>query len=119
MRALIISVLIVVACKKPDDGGASTKSSSTPPIKVATIATTEAPTPDVLTLTGMIAADQRSDVTADTSGKVVNVMIERGQRVKMGQPVIQLDVRNAALSAREAQANLANARAQKQLAEQE
>ena len=38
----------------------------------------EAPTPEVLTLTGRIAADQRSDVTADTQGKVINVMIERG-----------------------------------------
>ena len=37
----------------------------------------------------------------------------------MGQPVVQLDVRNAALSAREAQANLESARAQKQLAEEE
>jgi membrane fusion protein (multidrug efflux system) len=46
-------------------------------------------------------------------------MIERGQRVKLGQAVVQLDVRNAALNAREAQANLEAARAQKQLAEQE
>ena len=67
----------------------------------------------------MVAADQRSDVTADTQGKVINVMVERGQRVKMGQPVVQLDVRTAALAAREAQANLAAARAQKQLAEEE
>ena len=79
----------------------------------------EAPSPDVLTLTGMIAADQRSEVTADTQGKVIAVLVERGQRVKMGQPVVQLDVRNASLSAREAQANLEAARAQKQLAEEE
>ena len=67
----------------------------------------------------MIAADQRSEVTADTQGKVIDVMVERGQRVKIGQPVVQLDVRSAALGAREAQANLAAARAQKQLADQE
>jgi membrane fusion protein (multidrug efflux system) len=47
------------------------------------------------------------------------VLIERGQRVKMGQPVVQLDVRTAALSAREAHANLEAARAQKALAEEE
>jgi RND family efflux transporter MFP subunit len=79
----------------------------------------ELPAPDVLTLTGVLAADQRSEVTADTQGKVVAVLVERGQRVKMGQPVVQLDVRNAALSSREAQANLESARAQKQLAEEE
>jgi membrane fusion protein, multidrug efflux system len=72
-----------------------------------------------LTLTGVIAADQRSEVTADTQGKVVAVLVERGQRVKAGDPVVRLDVRTASLSAREAQANLEAARAQKQLAEEE
>jgi membrane fusion protein (multidrug efflux system) len=39
--------------------------------------------------------------------------------VKLGQPVVQLDVRSAALGANEAQANLTAAKAQKDLAEQE
>src|SRR5262245_12990692 len=90
-----------------------------PPVKVPLVVAAEAPAPDLLTLTGIIAADQRSEVTADTQGKVVSVLVERGQRVKMGQPVVQLDVRTAALSAREAQANLESARAQKKLAEEE
>jgi membrane fusion protein (multidrug efflux system) len=104
------------SCKKPEDAGSRPPP---PPVKVPLAVVEEAPAPDVLTLTGMIAADQRSDVTADTQGKVISVLVERGQRVKMGQPVVQLDVRNAALSAREAQANLEAARAQKQLAEEE
>src|SRR5262249_32812818 len=70
-------------------------------------------------LTGMITADQRAEVTADTQGKVISVMVERGQRVKMGAAVVQLDVRTAALSAREAQANVESARAQRKLAEEE
>jgi membrane fusion protein (multidrug efflux system) len=106
----------LTSCKKKDDEAIRTPP---PPIKVPLAVVEEAPVPDVLTLTGTIAADQRSEVTADTQGKVVSVLVERGQRVKMGQPVVQLDVRNAALSAREAQANLAGARAQKQLAEEE
>src|SRR5690606_334082 len=89
------------------------------PVKVATATATEAPTPDVIVVTGKVAADQRSDVTADTQGKVINVMIERGQRVKLGQAVVQLDTRSAALGAREAAANLAAVKAQKELADQE
>ena len=50
---------------------------------------------------------------------MMNVMIERGQHVKLGQPVVQLDTRSAALSAREASAALASARVQKQLADDE
>ncbi|MGN6108695.1 MAG: efflux RND transporter periplasmic adaptor subunit, partial [Kofleriaceae bacterium] len=88
-------------------------------MKLPLVAATEGPTPHELVLTGMVAADQRAEVTADTQGKVINVMVERGQRVKMGAPVVQLDVRSAALSAREAQANLASARAQRELAEEE
>jgi membrane fusion protein (multidrug efflux system) len=88
-------------------------------VKIATAVAGEAPTPDVIVVTGLIAADQRSDVTADTQGKVINVLCERGQRVKLGQPCVTLDVRSAALGAREAAANLAAARSQKQLADQE
>jgi membrane fusion protein (multidrug efflux system) len=117
MRRLLL-VLVLVACKKPGaDEGAKTPPA--PPVKVTTLAAPEAPAPEVLTLTGMVAADEHSDVTADTQGKVVNVMIQRGDRVKLGQAVVQLDVRSAALGAREAQANLEAARAQKDLADQE
>jgi membrane fusion protein (multidrug efflux system) len=108
----------LVACNKKDADTAK-HAPPAPPVKVETIAAVEAATPELLTLTGMIAADQRSEVTADTQGKVIAVMIERGQRVKMGDPVVRLDVRSAALSSREAQANLAAARAQKELAEGE
>jgi membrane fusion protein (multidrug efflux system) len=116
--ALLASLASLSSCKKKGDDAAS-KAPPAPPVKVPLAPVEEAPAPDVLTLTGMIAADQRSEVTADTQGKVIAVLVERGQRVKMGQPVVQLDVRTAALSAREAQANLESARAQKQLAEEE
>jgi membrane fusion protein (multidrug efflux system) len=119
MRAVVAFALLasLSSCQKKEDGTASR--ATAPPVKVSVVVAEEAPAPELLTLTGLIAADQRSEVTADTQGKVVSVLVERGQRVKMGQPVVQLDVRNAALSAREAQANLATARAQKQLAEEE
>src|SRR3954449_1934442 len=120
MRAAAMLAILasLSACKKP---GSETdaKAPLPPPEKLDLVVAQEAPSPDVLTLTGVIAADQRSEVTADTQGKVIAVLVERGQRVKMGQAVVQLDVRNAALSSREAQANLEAARAQKQLAEEE
>ncbi|HET9619987.1 MAG TPA: efflux RND transporter periplasmic adaptor subunit [Kofleriaceae bacterium] len=116
--ALLASLPAFSACKKKEEA-VLTKAPATAPVKVPLVVAAEAPTPDILTLTGTIAADQRSEVTADTQGKVVAVLVERGQRVKMGQPVVQLDVRSNALSAREAQANLAAARATKQLNDEE
>lgn len=125
MRAFAVCSWIVItgvmtgsACKKPDPAGDAGKSPQAA-IRVATVKAAEQPTPDVLTITGMIIADQRADVTADTQGKVINVMIERGQRVKLGQAVIQLDVRTARLSAKEAQAALQSARVSKRLADEE
>ncbi len=119
MRASAVLLLVALSACNKEDAGQATKAPPPPPVKVALVAAEEAATPDVLMLTGMLAADQRSEVTADTQGKVIAVMVERGQRVKMGDPVVRLDVRTAALSAREAQANLAAARAQKNLAEEE
>jgi membrane fusion protein (multidrug efflux system) len=121
MRALaVVLVFAATGCKKPSEGvGGATKAPPAPALKVVTATAAEAPTPEVIVLTGRVAADQRSDVTSDTQGKVINVMIARGQRVKLGQAVVQLDTRSAALCAREAAANLAAAKAQKDLADQE
>ncbi len=119
--ALALAVASSAAgCKKPDDANAAaTKAPAAPPVKVAMVTAAEQAVPEVLTLTGTVAADQRAEVTADTQGKVINVMVERGQRVKMGQAVVSLDVRSAALSQREAAANLSAARTQRQNAEDE
>jgi membrane fusion protein, multidrug efflux system len=117
---LALVLLAAIGCKKPSDSGSgSAKPPPAPPVKVTAAVVAEAPTPNVIVVTGRVAADQRSDVTADTQGKVINVMINRGDRVKLGQPVVQLDVKSAALGAREAAANLAAAKAQQQLADQE
>lgn len=117
-----LNALVLLAgstgCNKKDAEQAA-KAPAAPTVKVDLVTAVEGTAPDLLTLTGMIAADQRSEVTADIQGKVVGVMVERGQRVKMGEAVVRLDVQSAALSAREAQANLATARAQKALAEEE
>ncbi len=115
--AVLLLVSLAACNKKAADDGA--KHAPPPPINVDLVSAEKASTPKTLVLTGMIAADQRAEVTADTQGKVLAVMVERGQRVKMGDPLVRLDVRNAALGAREAQANLAAARAQKALAEEE
>lgn len=112
--------LVVALAACGNKGGETVEKKAPPPaVKLPLATAVEAPAPDQLTLTGIIAADQRSEITADTQGKVLQVMVELGQRVKMGESLAQLDVRQAALSAREAQANVQNARAQRALADEE
>jgi membrane fusion protein (multidrug efflux system) len=124
MRALwttatILALAAALAACTKKDGEAVEKKPPPPPVKVVLAPAAEGDSLQQLVLTGTVAAKQRSEVTADTAGKVLAVRVERGDRVKMGQPLIWLDVQSAALGAREAQANLANARAQRALAEQE
>lgn len=111
------SLSLLVACGKKAD--TADKAPPPPPVKLPLTTVTSADTPDQIVLTGLVAAHQRAEVTADTQGKVLAVMVERGMRVKKGDGVIRLDVQNAALAAREARANLASARAQRELAEEE
>lgn len=118
-RRSALLLVLIAACGKKSGAEDAVKKEPAAPVKVPLVTAKAEPTPQQVTLSGTVAADQRAEVTADTQGKVINVMVERGKRVKQGDPVVQLDVRSAALGAREAQANLSSARAQRELAEQE
>lgn len=111
IRFLLLS-LLAAACNESAAQHAPPIEPITP-VELVTIST--GPTPELLTLTGKIVADQRAEITADTQGKVLEVLVDRGQRVKRGQPVIRLDVRIASLSTAEASANLDAARSEQKL----
>lgn len=118
MHKLTLLSLFAVACNESAAERAPTKpTEATAKVELATVES--AATPEVIDLTGKVIADQRAEITADTQGKVLEVLVERGQRVVKGQPVIKLDVRSAALSTSEAAANLDAARSEQQLAEVE
>lgn len=119
IRAAVLLVPALIACGKKPAAEDAVKKEPPAPVKVPLVTAKAEPTPQQVVLSGTVRADQRAEVTSDTQGKVINVMVERGKRVKQGDPVVQLDVRSAALGAREAQANLASARAQRELAEEE
>lgn len=82
-------------------------------VKVQTITVAEADAPLFVTVTGTVVADQSSNVASQVPGKVTAVLVELGQTVKAGQPLLRLDTSSAALGAAEAQAQLRAAIAQK------
>lgn len=119
MRAGWIAVLaIATGCGKKSDNQ-TTKKPPPPPVAAKLETAQPGTTPQRLVLTGILAANWRTELTADTQGKVTDVLHERGETIHKGDPLLQLDVRTAALGAREVQANLNSARAQRELAEQE
>ena len=65
--------------------------------------------PKLLTITGVLEPDMRTDLAANAQGRVVRTFVERGDHVKAGQLLAQLDVRAAVLTRAEAVANAASA----------
>ena len=82
------------------------------PIKVTTVAAVEQMVPEEIPLTGVLDAFERTELTANATGRVVKVFVELGQTVAAGTVIAQLDSRSAALSQVEAAANLKSAGAQ-------
>ena len=100
---ILVGVLALSACHRQDEAHAK---QAEPRVKVSTVAIGTQPGPREITLTGVLAANERSELTANASGRVVRVFVELGQRVPQGAPIAQLDKRTATLAAREADANV-------------
>jgi membrane fusion protein (multidrug efflux system) len=103
LAPLVLVVAGLAACKRADapKGGKAPE----PHVKVDTEIVAERPLPKDLTLTGVLDADQRTDLAANATGRVVRTLVERGQRVSAGDLLVQLDTRAAALSRVQAVAN--------------
>lgn len=99
---------------------ATANNQSTPrSFQVSTATVVERAVPRVIPLTGTLNADLRTDLTANASGRVVKTFVERGQRVALGATLAQLDIRSAAASASEAEAEIANSKTQLENAQAE
>ncbi|WP_438025350.1 efflux RND transporter periplasmic adaptor subunit [Sorangium sp. So ce233] len=121
--------LLLLAALAAAASGCATKASASdapgateaaaPPVRVETAPAREAPMPRSLALTGTLRGDQQTDLAANAAGRVLETFVERGAEVKKGDLLARLDVRAAALTAAEAQANAALTRAQEETARRE
>ena len=75
------------------------------PVHVESALVEEKPVPRTMTVTGTLEADQRTELAANAAGRVMRTFVERGDHVKLGALLAQLDSRGAALSHSEAEAN--------------
>jgi membrane fusion protein, multidrug efflux system len=60
---------------------------------------------ETVVVTGVLAADERTDLSANATGRVIRTFVERGDHVKAGATLAQLDARSAVLTEAEAKAN--------------
>lgn len=108
--------------QKPASPGASEHRAvrtNPPPVRVQLTAASERSLPRFLRVTGQLHGMQDSFVAADSAGKVVETLVERGSVVEAGGVLIKLDPRTATLSVNEAQAEVALAEANLALAKNE
>jgi membrane fusion protein (multidrug efflux system) len=88
-----------------------------PPVHVATIRP-EAVTP-ISTATAEILANRQSNLRSETAGRVVDVLVEAGDRTKEGQVLLRLDVGRPASAAQVANAAVAQSEARLNQAQRE
>jgi membrane fusion protein (multidrug efflux system) len=102
---------LAAGCHKPDAAPASDQA-PVPRVKVQTAPISERAVPNLIPLTGTLLADLRTELTANSAGRVTKTFVERGQKVQRGAVLVQLDVRSAAANAAEARASVASANVQ-------
>jgi membrane fusion protein (multidrug efflux system) len=92
-----------------DSAAAAEIKAPTAKVHVTTAVVVEQSVPKLLSLTGVLSSNERTDLAANSSGRVVKTFVERGDHVAQGALLAQLDARSAALSRAEAEANVASA----------
>jgi len=66
----------------------------------------------IVTASGKIRAKKTVNISAETPGKIVNLAVAEGERVKKGQLLLEIDPRNLETAVQNREANLASARSQ-------
>jgi membrane fusion protein, multidrug efflux system len=101
---LLPALLGVAGCARRPDKEDPAKTAAGH-VKAETVVVGERTVPETLEITGVLAADKRTDLAANATGRVVRTFVERGDHVNAGAILAQLDVRAAALTETEAKAN--------------
>jgi RND family efflux transporter MFP subunit len=102
-----LGLLSLAACS-PTDANQST--SQPPAVKIVTVASME---PRVSRFTGVIRARTESNLGFRVAGKISERLVDPGDRVREGQPLMRLDPIDFELALNSARAAIAAARAQK------
>ena len=116
---LLLALTFVAGCGVRASNAQAPAPKPAPPVAVKTTTVATAALPRTMTLTGTLTANRESGVAADVTGKVAEVYVERGSRVRAGAPLVRLDRRQADLLEAEATSQAAAMESQAALAQSE
>ena len=93
LRLAILGTLAVTGCQsKPANPTPTPEAEAVHPVvTVHVLPVTQEKLSSTIELTGSVVAQYSVNVTADTSGRVTNMMVDVGHRVAKGQPLFTLD----------------------------
>lgn len=112
--ALSAAVLVSSAgCRRSKE--VKSEDASTPAVHVETAAVTLVEAPVVLRLTGSLRGAKEAELAANAAGRVLRTFVERGDEIKQGTLVAQLDTRAAALSLNEAKVQVETSKTQDEI----
>jgi membrane fusion protein, multidrug efflux system len=109
---LLITLAASTACNRSK--GSPNNNATATPSNVVDVTTSPAilrQLPRYFEATGSLAANEQTDVAAETSGKVVAVGVDLGSYVRRGQVIIKLDDADFRIRIQQAQAQLDQAKA--------
>lgn len=110
--AISLSLWLMSGCHKtPTAPEVTPGQGPSAPVRVATGVAQARQVPDVLLATGSLVPDQMAQVTPIVGGRVMQTYVERGSRVREGDPLVRLRDTDYRTNAAAAQATLAQARA--------
>jgi membrane fusion protein (multidrug efflux system) len=102
---LLTGPLVWTACTA--DGKTKDREAASATIAVTPVAAVEQPIARFIRVTGSLTAEERSDVAAETAGRVVSTPVERGSRVSQGAELVRVSPIETDASLKEAEANAA------------
>lgn len=112
------ALLLCAACNRAP-AAAADAGAAEPPLAVTSAEVTAQEVPATLRLSGTLRGNRETDLAANASGRVLSTEVERGTVVTANQVLAKLDVRAAAISAKEASTQAASSRAQQEISAKE
>jgi RND family efflux transporter MFP subunit len=89
LASFVAIALVTAACAKTDTAQARGRDAAAKPVKVETVS--EQTVKRAVDLVGTLAAVDQVTISSEADGKVSRILADLGDRVKAGQPLIQVD----------------------------
>ena len=114
--AALLAAIVLAACDGDAASRAEEKSPGKAPRAVRVVPAAEAPLPDLVEVTGTLAAQDEVVLGTKVAGRLAEVAVDLGSRVRQGQMLARLAPADFVLRVRQAEAALEPARARLGLA---